>query len=183
MTFYIRAWVDESGHMFTLNSDEKPILRDTYEGPCAFAIDADIDGDYMDAGEVMAAVSLDGQKLTGLPFTRQEVRPGVAAPPPPPIEDLRATMQLTRRQVFLGMLDAGLITDAEAIAVATVGTVPSAIMEAIQTLPLAERTPAIMTFGMFKTAYRTDPMVALFQATAGMDDDAMDAFFITYAGV
>lgn len=112
--------------------------------------------------------------------------PYVAPPPLDPavvLESTRATMRLTRRQVFIGMADAGLITAPEAIAVATVGTVPAAINAAIQSLPAAQRTPALITFGLFQTAYRTDPMVSLFQSTAGMDDAAMDAFFTTYAGV
>ena len=105
------------------------------------------------------------------------------APPPPNVESLRPAMQLTRRQVFIGMEKAGIITASEAIAVATIGTVPAAIKAAIETLPKEDQTPAMITFGLFQTAYRLDPMVALFQATAGMDDDAMDAFFTTYAAI
>ena len=105
------------------------------------------------------------------------------ASPPPTAESLRPAMQITRRQVFIGMEKSGIITASEAIAVATVGTVPAAIKAAIETLPQDDQTPAFITFGLFQTAYRLDPMVALFQATAGMDDDAMDAFFITYAAI
>ena len=104
-------------------------------------------------------------------------------PLPPTAESLRPAMQLTRRQVFIGMEKAGIITASEAIAVATIGTVPAAIKAAIETLPKDDQTPAMITFGLFQTAYRLDPMVALFQATAGMDDDAMDAFFTTFAAI
>ena len=182
MTYFIRAWVLQ-GSVITVCSSPAPLRQNTYEGPCDFAVDAEIDGEFLYASDVMASVSLKGKKLGGLKFVSQEVLPGVEAPPPPTAESLRPTMMLTRRQVFIGMEKAGIITAPEAIAVATVGTVPAAIKAAIETLPQDDQTPAFITFGLFQTAYRLDPMVALFQATAGMDDDAMDAFFTTYAAI
>lgn len=105
------------------------------------------------------------------------------APPPPSPESLRPAMQLTRRQVFIGMADAGLITAPEAIAAAAIGTPPAAVEAAFMAMPPAQQTPARITFGAFQTAYRDDPMTALFQATAGMTGAQMDAFFTTYAAI
>ena len=106
-----------------------------------------------------------------------------AAPPPPTLPEMRASMQLTRRQVFIGMADAGLITASEAIAAAAVGAPPAAIEALFATLPVADQTPARITFAAFQTAYRLDAMTALFQSTAGMTDTAMDEFFTAYAAI
>lgn len=106
--------------------------------------------------------------------------------PPPPAQDSpldRQAMQLTRRQVFIGMADAGLITAPEAIAAAAIGTPPAAVEAAFLLMPPAQQTPARITFAAFQTAYRTDPMTALFQATAKMTDAQMDTFFATYAAI
>ena len=90
---------------------------------------------------------------------------------------------LTRRQVFIGMADAGLITAPEAIASASVGTPPAAVEAAFLAMPSAQQTPARITFGAFQVAYRNDPMTELFRTTAGMTPTQMDAFFTTYAAV
>lgn len=105
------------------------------------------------------------------------------APPPPSPESLRPAMQLTRRQVFIGMAASGLITAPEAIAAASIGKPPATVEAAFLLMPAADQTAARITFGAFQTAYRDDPMTALFQVTAKMTDAQMDTFFTTYAAI
>lgn len=97
--------------------------------------------------------------------------------------DPRIAMELSRRQVFIGMAAEGLITPAEAIAAAAMGTPPLAVEAAFLTMPAEQQTPARITFAAFQTAMRLDPMTDLFRATAGMTDAQMDAFFTTYAAI
>lgn len=178
MTTYFRAWVNQDAQIITLCSSPKPLVHNTYDGPCAFAVDGEIDGEFMDALSVMGQLKIKGQVLSGLPIVAQTILPGVEGEAPAPV-----IPPLTRRQVFIGMADAGLITAPEAIAAAAIGTPPAAVEAAFLLMPPAQQTPARITFAAFQTAYREDPMTALFQATAGMTAPQMDAFFTTYAAI
>ena len=83
--------------------------------------------------------------------------------------------------MFIGLLKAGLITEAEAMASGS--ATPAMVAKAILTLPVAEQAPARITFAQFTQASRLDPMVALLGAAAGMDAAAMDAFWTATAAV
>ena len=103
------------------------------------------------------------------------------APQPDPNAGRAAMPPLSRRQVFIGLLKAGLITEAEAMASGS--ATPAMVAKAILTLPVAEQAPARITFAQFTQASRLDPMVALLGAAAGMDAAAMDAFWTATAAV
>ena len=103
------------------------------------------------------------------------------APEPNPDADRAVLPPLSRRQVFIGLVATGLITEAEALASGT--AMPALVEAAIMTLPKDAQSPARLTFAMFVEARRMDPIVALLGAAAGMDDAALDAFWTTFAAV
>lgn len=101
----------------------------------------------------------------------------------PDLSALRASMTMTRRQVIIGMVSEGLISEAEGIALAATGAAPAAVEAMIATLPANEQAGARITLAAFTVAYRLDPMTAIFQQAGGMTDAQMDAFFTAYAAV
>lgn len=105
------------------------------------------------------------------------------APEAPDMAALRASMTLTRRQVIIGMVSEGLISEAEGIAMAATGAAPASVEALIAAMPPGEQAAARITLAAFTTAYRLDPMTALFQQAGGMTDAEMDAFFTAYAAV
>ena len=109
---------------------------------------------------------------------------GASFTAPPQVPD-RVAMRLSKRQVRLGLLAEGLITDTEAVAWATSGALPTAIEAMVVALPAAQQAPARITLADFTEALRLDPMVALLAAVATppLDDAALDTFFTTYASV
>ena len=110
----------------------------------------------------------------------------VAADPPTPealAAAARAGMSLTRRQVIIGMVLEGLISQAEGIAMSTAKTPPAAVETMLAAMPEPQQTVARITLADFTVAYRLDPMVALFQTAGGLTDAQMDAFFVGYAAV
>jgi len=70
-------------------------------------------------------------------------------------------MQLTARQLFIGVAAAGFITEEEAIEAACTGALPAAVEAAIATLPGDEQTAARITWARMTLVSRTDPLVAL----------------------
>lgn len=106
------------------------------------------------------------------------------APQSEPIEQQRLRWGLTRRQVIIGMVAEGLISDAEGLALAQNGTPPAAVEAIIQAMstPL-QRSAARITLASFTVAYRIDPMTQVFQAAGGLSDAQMDAFFQGYTNV
>ena len=112
---------------------------------------------------------------------------GTTATPPPDnsLAEARAAMQLSKRQVRLGLLAQGLITEAEAVAWATSGALPAAIEAMVLALPTDAQAAARITLADFTVAYRTDPMVALLAAavTPPLDDTALDQFFTACAAL
>lgn len=182
MTTFFRAWVNQDAQIITLCSSPKPLVHNTYDGPCAFAVDGEIDGEFMDALSIMEQLRVKGQALSGLPIIRQTILPGVAAEVAH-IDAVRQAMALTRRQVFVGMAAAGLITSAEAVAAANMGVPPALVEIVFSAMPLAQQTSARITFGAFQTAYREDPMTEILRQTGGLSAEQMDTFFATYAAI
>jgi len=71
MTYFIQACVKD-GHIFTVRSQASPVNGLAVENPIDFAVNAEIEGDYRDAGEILPLLSLDGQTLAGLEIVAQE---------------------------------------------------------------------------------------------------------------
>src|SRR5688572_20812041 len=76
----------------------------------------------------------------------------------------RAVMQLTPRQLFIGLATAGFISEAEAIAAAGTGAIPAAVEAAIAPLPPEAQLAARITWARMTLVNRTDPLVALLAA-------------------
>lgn len=112
---------------------------------------------------------------------------GIADYVPPEISqnDIRAAMQLTRRQVMIGLVSEGLITTQEAIAAASNGTAPASLEAIFAAMTEPDQTAARITWGSFTVAYRLDPMIPIIAAAAQppLDDAALDAFFSAYAAI
>lgn len=110
--------------------------------------------------------------------------PAYVAPTPDP-DEARAAMQITRRQVMIGLAAEGLISAQEAVAAATTGAAPAQIEAIFAAMPEPQQTTARITWGSFTVAYRLDPMIPLIAAAANppLDDAALDAFFTTYAAI
>lgn len=130
---------------------------------------------------------------TGAPFDvaalDAEIRAAgtIAAYVPPVVDpnEARAAMQLTRRQVMIGLASEGLITAQEAIAAGNTGSAPPAIEAVFAAMPEPQQTAARITWGTFSVAYRLDPMIPVIAAAATppLDDAALDAFFAAYAAI
>jgi hypothetical protein len=93
--------------------------------------------------------------------------------PPAPIPTA-----VSRRQLLLGLVAGGWITEDEAVAAATTGAVPAALQAVIDTLPEADRIPARITWAAMTTAYRSDALwtaiIASGTATAANIDTLFD---------
>lgn len=99
--------------------------------------------------------------------------PGPQAPPAPPPPPLT----LTARQFLIGLASAGFITPAEALAAATVGTVPAAIDAVFGQMAPADALAARITWAKMTTVSRNHPLVEAAAAAAGRTADDIDLFF------
>lgn len=72
MTYFIQACVRDN-HIFTVRSQTHPVVGCCVSDTIDFAINAEIDGDQADAGDVMAALTLTGQVLSGLSIAKQSI--------------------------------------------------------------------------------------------------------------
>lgn len=137
-----------------------------------FTVDPSDAGASFDAAALDAEIRADGN---------------IAAYVPPAVDqnEVRATMQLTRRQVMIGLASEGLITAQEAIAAGNTGSAPPAIEAVFAAMPEPQQTAARITWGTFSVAYRLDPMIPVIAAAATppLDDAALDAFFAAYAAI
>lgn len=88
---------------------------------------------------------------------------------------------ITRRQLLLGLVGAGLITEAEALAAATAGAVPAAIDAIFAQLPPAEALAARVTWATMTVAERDNPLVLAIIAAGLADAGQVDALFTTAA--
>lgn len=73
MSYFICAWVLE-GEVFAVEAAMEPIVEDAIvETDYDFRIVAEVDGPYVDAGEIFPALHLENSLLAGLPFLTQKV--------------------------------------------------------------------------------------------------------------
>ena len=72
MTYFIQACV-KNGQIFTVRAQTHLIVGYCVNDVIDFAINAEIDGDQADAGDVISALVLTGQVLSGLPILAQAV--------------------------------------------------------------------------------------------------------------
>lgn len=119
-------------------------------------------------------------EIAGASAPQEPVRPG------PTINEIRAGMRLSRRQLLTALALEGLISAAEAVAWAASNTLPAAIEAMVAALPTPEaQTAARITLASFTVAERLDPMVPMLAAVAPvpLTDDQLDAFFTGYAAL
>ena len=84
-------------------------------------------------------------------------------------------MQPTPRQLFIGLATAGFITEAEAVAAAGTGAMPTAVEAAIAPLPAEAQLAARITWARMTLVNRTDPLVALLAGSQGLGEAELDA--------
>jgi hypothetical protein len=76
--------------------------------------------------------------------------PDRLAPGPARLEARRAAMQLTARQLFIGLATAGFITEEEAVEAARTGALPAAVEAAIAGLPAEAQLAARITWARMR---------------------------------
>lgn len=96
-------------------------------------------------------------------------------PAPPPVPDI------TRRQLLLALVAAGLITGEEALAAATTGAVPAAIDAVFAALPEADALAARITWATMSVVERAHPLIAALIAAEVATPEQVDALFIDAA--
>jgi uridine phosphorylase len=85
---------------------------------------------------------------------------------------------VTRRQFFQAAAQQGLITQAEALALFTTGTIPSEIATAINALPTAQQFPAqMLLLGALNFERENATLIALC-AAIGQTSAQIDALFV-----
>ena len=99
------------------------------------------------------------------------ISPAAYQPPPAPVPAV-----ITARQLILGLLGDGRISEAEAEAW-TQGTLPPAIDAAVLGLPDGQRVQARITLRAMGEAHRADALTAVLAAATGLDDAALDDAF------
>ena len=97
--------------------------------------------------------------------------------PAPPVP-----VSITPRQLWLGLLADGYITETEAEA-ASLGTLPAALDAAIAGLPAAERAAARISLRTMQEARRDDPLTDMLAATRGLTDADVDDAFRRWAAL
>jgi hypothetical protein len=88
---------------------------------------------------------------------------------------------ITRRQLILGLREAGVLSDEEAIAAAKSGDVPAAIQPFVAYLSAEDQVTFAVTWASMSVAERSDPLVAALGAANGWSDEQLNAFFISSA--
>lgn len=89
----------------------------------------------------------------------------------------RATASLSRTDFALVALGAGLVTAEEAEAWATGRELPSAVAEALESLPEAVRVPARIRALASTTVERAHPLIGVIASHLGLTDAQVDALF------
>lgn len=95
--------------------------------------------------------------------------------PAPPVV---VPQQITRRQLLLALMSYNLITPSEALDAAQTGAAPAAIAAMFDVLSEPDRTAAYITWASMSVAERSNPLVAQLAAAQGMNEAAIDQFFI-----
>lgn len=103
------------------------------------------------------------------------------SPPPPPAAVVPGS--ITRRQLLLALVGAGLITEAEALAAATTGAVPAAIDAVFAQLPPADALAARITWATMGVAEREHPLIEALIAAGMATSTEVDALFVTGAAL
>lgn len=99
---------------------------------------------------------------------------------PDPYAAIRDTLSLTFAQMIIGLVTEAWITEAEGDAWLA-GTLPSAVLSLISTLPAGEQFAARARAVRPSVVLRTDPLVQSLGAANGKTPAEMDEFFVTYA--
>ena len=102
----------------------------------------------------------------------------IPSPGPEPVP-----IEISPRQLLIGLAAKGWITPEEALAAATAGTPPAVIEGVFTSLPAEQQLAARITWARMTTVLRTDPLVPLLAATKGQSNADVDEFFRTYAAV
>lgn len=176
MGYFIQACV-RNGVILTVRSQGSPVLGFSIADSFDFAVNAEVEGDQVDARSVLAALVLKGQVLSGLPIVAQTVLPGVVGEVTAPI-----IPDMTFAQTLIGLVAAGWITEAEGDAWSD-GTLPVAVTSLIASLPADHRFAARVRAKRPSVVLRSDPLVNALAAAQGRSPAQMDAFFTTYAAI
>lgn len=101
----------------------------------------------------------------------------VFSSPPAPVPQ-----SVTRRQLMIGLVQAGIITAEEWQASYSTGDLPGAVQAAVATLPTeAERIAAKITWAEMEGAARNHPLVALLAAHTSLSSEQVDDMFRAWA--
>jgi len=103
--------------------------------------------------------------------------------PEKPETPISVPQAVTRRQLLLALMGAGIITGEEALASAKTGEAPAAVATVFDSLTEPDRTSAYITWASMLVAERANPLVVMLAASQGMDSAAVDDFFRTAAGL
>lgn len=95
----------------------------------------------------------------------------------------RFPQQVTRRQFFQAAAQDGLITQAEALALLSAGTMPASLATAIATLPAAEQFAAQMSILGDAVFSRANPLIAALGTAMGQTSADLDALFTLAASL
>ena len=93
------------------------------------------------------------------------------------LAEWRAAASVSKNDFAIALAASGTLTEAEATAWDTVGTLPPAAAAAILTLPLEQQRPARMKIAGVTTVHRNSPFVALLAGAYGLTDEQVDALF------
>lgn len=97
-----------------------------------------------------------------------------------PVNDPRAAMWITPRQLFIALASPpwNFISTAEAVAAAATGAMPANVEAAIASLDQHSQLAARVTWARMQEVRRTDPLVTLLAGTQpGLTDEILDQFF------
>lgn len=97
----------------------------------------------------------------------------VPDPEPPPLPPLPPS-EISDRQFFQALAQAGEITQNEALAAVGTGTIPARMADAIAALPEEYQFPARMMVTGAVVYRRDSPMVAMLQQALGWTDEQTD---------
>jgi len=92
----------------------------------------------------------------------------------PGVGYISAPNEISDRQFFQQLAVMGLITEEEAEAAVSAGTLPSTMNAFIDELPVEERFPARMKLKGATRFFRSDPLVETFGEMEGMTSDQID---------
>jgi hypothetical protein len=88
---------------------------------------------------------------------------------------------ISRRQFFEELADRAIITEADALAALTVGTIPAVMMTLINGMPAKAQFKAKMLLSGATQFERNHPLVEVFAQSQGMVKEDVDDFFIAAA--